>query len=76
MFEVRNNIHLLIVIYTVICLGIWYAKPKLMFNDNQVKPYGIGKNKTLFSYQLVTIILALLLFYIFEIITAKKNNFL
>lgn len=76
MFEVRNNIHLLIVIYVVICLGIWYTKPKLMFNDNQVKPYGIGKNKTLFSYQLVTVMLALLLFYIFEIVTAKKNNFL
>ena len=76
MFEVRNNIHILIVTYIVICLAIWYAKPKLMFNENQVKPHGVGKNKTLFSYQIVTIMIALILFYVFEIITAKKNNFL
>ena len=47
-----------------------------MFNENQVKPHGLGKNKTLFSYQIVTIMIALILFYVFEIITAKKNNFL
>ena len=38
MFEVRNNnIHLLIVMYVVICL-VWYAKPDIMFNNGEVKP--------------------------------------
>ena len=47
MFEVRNNIHLLIVMYVVICLAIWYAKPDIMFNNGEVKPHGLGKNKNL-----------------------------
>ena len=76
MFEVRNNIHLLIIMYVVICLAIWYAKPDIMFNNGEVKPHGLGKNKTLFSYQIVIIMIALIMFYIFEIIMAKKNNFL
>ena len=33
MFEIRNSIHILIVFYIVICLGIWYMKPSSMFND-------------------------------------------
>ncbi len=76
MFEVRNSIHILIILYIVICLGIWYLKPTSMFNNKEVKPFGIGKDKTLFSYQLLTIILAVILYYLFEIMWLKKNNFL
>ena len=76
MFEVRNSIHILIVFYIVICLGIWYLKPPSMFNDKEVKSFGIGKDKTLFSYQLLTIMLAIILYYLFEKIRIKKNNFL
>ena len=47
MFEVRNSIHILIVFYIVICLAIWYLKPPSMFNDKEVKSFGIGKDKTL-----------------------------
>tara|TARA_B100000902_G_C26486800_1_gene517399 strand:+ start:217 stop:447 length:231 start_codon:yes stop_codon:yes gene_type:complete len=76
MFEVRNSIHILIILYIIICLGIWYLKPVLMFEDDKIKDFGLGNNRTLFSYQIVTIILALILYYIFEIIWLKKNNFL
>jgi hypothetical protein len=76
MFEVRNSIHILIILYIIICLGIWYLKPTLMFEEDKIKDFGLGNNRTLFSYQIVTIILALILYYIFEIIWLKKNNFL
>lgn len=76
MFEVRNNIHILIVVYIISCLSLWYAKLPIMFNDGETKPFGIGKNKTVFSYQIVVILLAIIMFYIFEICMAKKNNFL
>jgi hypothetical protein len=76
MFEVRNSIHILIVFYIVICLAIWYLKPPSMFNNKEVKSFGIGKDKTLFSYQLLTIVLAIILYYLFEIMWLKKNNFL
>tara|TARA_B110000444_G_C18673773_1_gene516489 strand:- start:61 stop:204 length:144 start_codon:yes stop_codon:yes gene_type:complete len=47
-----------------------------MFNEGEAKPFGIGKNKTVFSYQIAVILLAIIMFYIFEICMAKKNNFL
>ena len=51
-------------------------KPDIMFDKDNVKKFGLGYGKTVFSYQLVLIFIAFLLFYIFELMWLKKNNFL
>ena len=76
MFEVRNGIHIVIVLYIMLCLVLWHVKPKMMFNGSTMKQFGIGENKSVFNYQITIIILAILMFYIFEIIWLKRNNFL
>ena len=76
MFEVRNGIKYLIIAYISISIAIYYLKPELMFDKNNVKKFGLGYGKTVFSYQLVLIFLAFILFYIFEIVWLRKNNFL
>ena len=76
MFEVRNGIKYLILIYLSISLIIYKLKPEIMFDRDSIKKFGIGYGKTVFSYQLVLIFLALILFYIFEIVWLRKNNFL
>ena len=76
MFEVRNGIKYLILVYLFISIIIWYYKPKIIFNQKKTKNFGTGYNKTVFSYHVVLIFLAILLFYIFEIIWSKKNNFI
>ena len=76
MFEVRNGIKYLIFIYISISVGLYYLKPELMFDNDKVKKFGLGYGKTIFSYQLVLIFLAFILFYIFEIMWLRKNNFL
>ncbi len=76
MFEVRNGIHLLIVVYIIISLVIWHIKPNIMFRNDEMLPFGIGKDKSIFNYQIVIILLSILMFYIFEIIWLKRNNFL
>ena len=76
MFEVRNGIKYLILIYLSISLIIYKLKPEIMFDRDSIKKFGIGYGKTVFSYQLVLIFLAFILFYIFEIVWLRKNNFL
>ncbi len=76
MFEVRNGVKYLIILYLIISILIWYYKPKIIFNDEKTKKFGTGYKKTVFSYHIVLIFLAIILFYIFEIIWSKRNNFL
>jgi hypothetical protein len=76
MFEVRNGIPILIFFYILFCVGLWYVKPKLMFKNKKMKKFGVGSNKTVFNYQIVIIVSALILFYLFEIVWLKKNNFI
>ena len=76
MFEVRNGVKYLIIIYLGISMMIWYYKPNIIFNNKNTKKFGTGYKKTIFSYHIVLIFLAIVLFYIFEIIWSKKNNFL
>jgi len=76
MFEVRNGIHIVIVLYIILCLILWHFKPSMMFKDKEMLQFGLGENKSIFNYQISIIILAILMFYIFEIIWLKRNNFL
>ena len=77
MFSIRKDIHTIIFLYIIISLSIWYLKPKIMFTNNKtMKQFGLGTNKTVFNYQISVIVLALLIFYIYEIYWIKKNNFL
>ena len=41
MFEVRNGIKYLILIYLAISILIWYYKPKMIFNEKSTKNFGI-----------------------------------
>tara|TARA_B100000242_G_C43054660_1_gene493280 strand:- start:3918 stop:4070 length:153 start_codon:yes stop_codon:yes gene_type:complete len=47
-----------------------------MFKDGQVKEFGVGKNKSIFCYNIVILFLAIIMFYVFEIYWLKKNNFI
>ena len=45
------------------------AKPTLMFEPNgSLKPFGIGEDKTMFSFGVFTVVLAILSFYVFCLI--------
>ena len=44
-------------------------KPSLMFDVNgKLKPFGIGDDKTMFSFGVITVVLAVLSFYFFCVI--------
>lgn len=76
MFQVKRETQFLIILFIIVSVFLWYYKPSIMFNGNKMKKFGIGGNKTVFSYPIVLIVIAILMFYILEVITLKKNNFL
>ena len=75
MIDVRNGIPFLIIIYIFISYLIWNLKPKIMFQNGKMKQFGIGKQKSIFNYQIVVIFLAIFLFYFYEIYWVKINNY-
>lgn len=75
MIEFRNSIPFLIIIYIFISYLIWNLKPKIMFQNGKMKQFGVGKNKSLFNYQIVIIFIAIFLFYFYEIYWVKINNY-
>jgi len=53
---------------------IWVQKPKLIFDDqNNIKPFGVGKKKTIFYYPLILIVLACCIYFVFLSVFLKKN---
>lgn len=56
--------------FFVLLVALLYStKPSIVFNkDGSLKPYGIGDSKTMFSFGVLTVVLAILSFYFFCVI--------
>jgi len=55
--------------YLLIVTFLFVSKPSLVFDqDGEIKPFGIGTQKTLFSFGVLVIVIALLSFYVFAMI--------
>ena len=66
-----------LIIYTAIMLLIYYYKPKLFFDKNELKQFGIGENKTILPLHLFSILFAILLYSLFcscNKVDNKNNN--
>lgn len=58
-----------IVFFVLLIALIFTSKPSLIFNPNgSLRPYGIGDEKTMFSFGVFTVVIAILSFYFFCII--------
>lgn len=76
MFELRKGTQILIILYILIALSIFYYKPPIMFDKNEIKEFGVGNNKTIFYFPCILIFLSLFMFFFFEVLWLKKNNLL
>lgn len=69
---------IVIAIYTSIACILWKNKPSIMFNkDGTIKQFGTGEGKTLFSYPVILVITAIVLYFIVKylhIFFQNKNN--
>ena len=73
---VREHVKYIIIVYLLLAFLLYKLKPSMMFDDDKIKKFGVGPGKTVFSYHITLIFVSLILFYLFEVIWLKKNNFL
>lgn len=55
--------------FVLLIMLIYTSKPHLVFDNNgKLRPYGIGDDKTMFSFGVFTVVLAIISFYFFCVI--------
>ena len=64
----KNHLYLSVLTFIIISLVIYTLKPKFMFKDNKFIPTGLGANKTLCSYPVVMMLIAVIIYIIFCLI--------
>jgi hypothetical protein len=73
MFEIDSMLQTTLLSYIIISVVIYQLKPPFMFHkDGSFKQFGVGKNKTIFPFWLVTTILGILIYLYFRI---KNDDF-
>ena len=56
-----DNIKIAIIIYSVIAFALFYYKPSFAFNsDGTFKQFGLTKDKTIYPYWLVILIIGII----------------
>ena len=74
MINFDNYLKYTVFVFLVIAIIIWIKKPAIIFNeDKNIKPFGIGPNKTIFYYPLILIILSIIIYFIFFSIYLRKG---
>lgn len=64
-----------VLFYVLLIVLIIIAKPSMMFDDHgNLKMFGIGEEKTMFSLGVLTVVLAILSFYVFCLIDLVFAN--
>jgi hypothetical protein len=58
-----------ITFYLLLMTVVIMAKPNMLFDqDGKIRGYGVSRGETVFSFGVVSIVLAILCFYLFAII--------
>ena len=60
----KNKLLICIVIYLIIALAVYLLKPKSMFHNDSIIPFGVEKGSTIISYPVMLIILATSIYFI------------
>jgi Co/Zn/Cd efflux system component len=66
MVFVTSRLAYSVVFYALVIALLILAKPSLVFKkDGKPKPFGMGRNETIFAFGTATVVLAILCFYAF-----------
>lgn len=65
----QSRIFYAIFLYTLIMTLLFIKKPVLLFHPNgEIKPFGIHQNESIYSIGVMSVVLAIICFYVFCII--------
>lgn len=69
MFKFNTRLIYAVVFFVLLCLLLYTSKPPVIFDHNgELRPFGVGTQKTMFSFGVFTVVLAIISFYFFCII--------
>jgi hypothetical protein len=69
MFKLNTRLLYSTVFFVLLIMLIYTSKPHVIFDTNgDVRPFGIGDDKTMFSFGVFTVVIAILSFYFFCVI--------
>ena len=69
MFKINSRVVYSVLFYLLLMTLIFVSKPSIMFDEKgDIKRFGIGDTKTMFSFGVLTVVVAVLSFYTFCII--------
>ena len=64
-----------IIFYTLVIILIVISKPKFIFDENNnVIPFGVGQDKTIFPLGYIVVSLAIVSYYIFTLIDIMSSK--
>jgi len=74
MINFDNYFKYSVITYLIVSIYIWFKKPKIIFDNNgNLKPFGVGKTKTIFYFPFITIILAIILYFLYFSLYLRKS---
>ena len=73
MISIDDNMKQVLGIYLVVCFLLYKMKPEIMFDkQGQFKQFGVGKQKTIAPFWLVTLLIGLVSYLFLRV---KKDSF-
>ena len=60
--------------FTIIMIVIYRTKPKVIFNGNQLKEFGIGNGKSILPFPVIAMFIAIIIYFTFFYIDKNTNN--
>ena len=65
----NKRLQIALLLYVIVIGGIIFINPKFMYDkEGKIKIFGLGDNKTLFPLWLIIFVIAVLCYYIAEIL--------
>lgn len=64
-----------VIFFILLLVLLFISKPSVMFDENgDIKQFGMGTEKTLFSFGIFTAVLAIISFYVFTLLDIIFKN--
>ena len=76
LFNFRHPLKISVLIYIIVVIIIWYAKPRFLFDEEgNFKQFGVGKHKkTMFPVWLFLALLGIVIYFIIANLSARESR--
>jgi hypothetical protein len=62
-----------LLIYITIIITLMIIKPKMLFHNNKIKQFGFGKNKSIYSFHVINILIVIIIHFFISYFSCLFN---